>query len=262
MNVPIRKARLIIDKPGAASWNMAVDAAILESLTPNSPPTLRFYQWSRPTLSLGYFQSLANRAAHAESQVLEVVRRSTGGGAIVHEHELTYSLSIATPTQRTGASHSMYRTVHDCIITALAEAGLKATRFGQNLGQKKSAEPFLCFQRRTEEDLIVSGYKVLGSAQRRGAHGILQHGSLLMAASTGAPQLPGLLELSSHSALQRLGVESTDRSGRGLVQMLATRLAAAFQVNWDSSGLSRTEFERAEQIEADRYGHPNWTERR
>ena len=78
---------------------MAVDEAILLSAADRGEATLRLYQWSRPTLSLGYFQKAADRSVHAASLDWEWVRRSTGGGAIMHHHEATYSLAVPSQKQ-------------------------------------------------------------------------------------------------------------------------------------------------------------------
>ena len=94
--MPIR-CRLLIDAPERGVWNMAIDEALLESAADESCDlvTLRFYRWSEPTLSLGYFQSYEDRNSHEASRSLPVVRRSSGGGALVHDHEWTYSLAIS-----------------------------------------------------------------------------------------------------------------------------------------------------------------------
>ena len=85
--------RLIIDSAGDGIWNMSVDEALLQSAAHESfVPTLRFYQWDKPTLSLGYFQQYEERSQHTSSNQCPVVRRSTGGGAILHHHELPIAL--------------------------------------------------------------------------------------------------------------------------------------------------------------------------
>ncbi len=250
--------RLIIDQPAAGSWNMAVDAAILASLSSDDLPTLRFYGWARPTLSLGYFQHHADRTRHHESQGIEIVRRATGGGAIVHHHELTYSLTVsktAMPTttnsigqqlgaHRRGAAQQLYRAVHQCMIVALATIGVHASRRGGSPSIPRDEEPFLCFQRRTEEDLLVSGYKVIGSAQRHGPSGVLQHGSLLLQSSPFAPQLPGLAELAGST-----GPMATD---------IASEIAKTMNCTWKVSSLSKEEQRLASEIEQKRFGNPAW----
>src|SRR5262245_32066382 len=92
--------RLIIDPPQKGAWNMAVDQALLESAAASGGVALRFYQWSEPTLSLGYFQPIAARSEHPPSLHSPVVRRASGGGAILHDRELTYS--IAAPSEIIG----------------------------------------------------------------------------------------------------------------------------------------------------------------
>ena len=112
--------RLLIDPPRGGAGNMAVDEAILQAVgQADAPPTLRLYRWREPTLSLGYSQSRGDiRAAGAEVQALPLVRRPTGGGAIVHADELTYSL--VGPTSAAGtAPAEIYRRVNAAIISAV-----------------------------------------------------------------------------------------------------------------------------------------------
>ena len=77
---------------------MAVDEALLETAASLGVPTLRFYQWQEPTMSLGYFQEYADRLRHAASAGCPTVRRASGGGAIMHDRELTYSLAVPEGT--------------------------------------------------------------------------------------------------------------------------------------------------------------------
>ena len=177
--------------------NMAVDQALLESVDASGRPALRFYTWRLPTLSLGYFQPESERRGHIESRLLDCVRRATGGGAIVHHHELTYSLAIPSSGASAGPRIDLYRQTHQSLVEALHEYGVHASPYrvvsdGGRIGQPN---PFLCFQRRTDEDLIVHGYKVVGSAQRKSRNSMLQHGSVLFKASRWAPQLPGVEDL-------------------------------------------------------------------
>src|SRR6185295_18138238 len=100
--------RLLIDPPGGGAWNMAVDEALLETAATTGQATLRFYQWQEPTLSLGYFQSVADRQQHAASLDCPVVRRASGGGAILPDRELTYSVALPQPV----ASSALYDACH------------------------------------------------------------------------------------------------------------------------------------------------------
>ncbi|PAY19848.1 lipoate--protein ligase [Rhodopirellula sp. SM50] len=255
-----RPGRLLFHREGESAWNMAVDQAIAESVSAQAPSgsaptyTLRFYTWAAPTLSLGYFQSSADASPRFDPT--KRVRRSTGGGAILHHHELTYSLSVPSSAGEHGARTDLYRRVHAAIINALHRHGIDArphylnkTAAAETLAA--SDDPFLCFQRRTDEDLIVSGYKVLGSAQRRFKRSILQHGSLLLRASEYASELPGLVDLTSIS----LDPET-----------LLTRIGEAFEtlsgIAFESDVLTATELNRADEIVADRFGRSEWWTRR
>lgn len=191
--------RLIIDPPAAGVWNMAVDEALLQS-SEFDGVTLRFYQWDEPTLSLGYFQSLADRDQHRASRDCPVVRRASGGGAIVHDRELTYSL-IAPVSQRFGdAAAELYDLVHRSLCDTLSAWHVNATLFEPPLVQFGTSplprsEPFLCFERRSRGDVVLGAHKICGSAQRRHQQRVLQHGSLLLARSQAAPELPGVNDL-------------------------------------------------------------------
>lgn len=255
--------RLLFHRGGSAGWNMAVDQSILESVGQSADrgseaaATLRFYTWRTPTLSLGYFQSSNDSSPRFDN--LARVRRSTGGGAILHHHELTYSLSIATPPGEHGARSDLYRGVHDAVISELSRLSVTAQPYRLSAGATKkmnkhtlpSSDEFLCFRRRTDEDLIVSGYKVLGSAQRRAKRGLLQHGSLLLRSSEFADELPGIFDLTSKSLdsqtlASRIGITIGERIGVAL----------------HPGELTEHENSRAEEILAERFGSPSWWARR
>lgn len=237
---------------------MAVDQAIAES---TDVPTLRFYSWSVPTLSLGYFQERAQRDGHRPSSVLPMVRRSTGGGAIVHDRELTYSLVVpeayqqqmwASASSSAGASLQLYEAVHGSVIAVLRRWGCQAELAGpQARNEDGGHEPFLCFQRRSEWDVIVGGYKVLGSAQRRLRSAVLQHGSLLLQASGSAPELPGVGDVASVDA-------TAEQFANALLESLESRL----RIRWQPGGLSAAEGEAARQIQRSRFEAEGWLSRR
>lgn len=244
--------RLIISPPDRGSANMAIDDALLANASPEQGPTLRFYRWCEPTLSLGYFQPIACRHGHTASEVLPLVRRASGGGAIIHDRELTYSLILPLVNKSDrSAALDIYRAVHGAFIDALAQWGISAQRFGETGQDAKTAEPFLCFQRRNGEDLVISGYKVLGSAQRRGPSGVLQHGSLLLAASEAAPELPGILELTSRT----IDVDS-------LIGQLSVKLAAVCGVGWSLGDVSIGELSSSKAILKEKFSSVQWTAKR
>jgi len=176
--------RVLIDSPLPGAWNMAVDEAILEAVGHgNSPPTLRFYQWDEPTISLGYFQKYEETAQQDEViRKMPIVRRQTGGGAILHDDELTYSLILPLnqPSSPFDSIESIYQLVHDAFIDVLAQLGISA-QYRRGPSQENAQRgPFFCFARRHRLDLVVAGVKILGSAQRRTKLAALQHGSLIL----------------------------------------------------------------------------------
>ncbi|QEG02520.1 Octanoyltransferase LipM [Stieleria maiorica] len=247
--------RLLFHRDGESAWNMAVDQAIAESVgdaaaSDAAPPyTLRFYTWAEPTLSLGYFQS--SRDASPRFDGVRRVRRSTGGGAIVHHHELTYSLTVPTRAGEHGARTDLYRGFHAAVIHALHRHGIDARPNHLDPSGADSDEAFLCFGRRTDEDLIVSGYKVLGSAQRRAKRSILQHGSLLLRASGHASELPGIEDLTSVSL-----------QCDALLKRIVDEFTAMTGIEFQTDALSNQELTRAESIAERRFNRDDWWQRR
>jgi lipoate-protein ligase A len=246
----------MIDPPGAGAWNMAVDEMLLEWAAAQRGCCLRFYSWREATLSLGYFQEYRDRAGHGPSRKCPVVRRLTGGGAIVHDAELTYSLVVPAGHPLAARRELLYQAAHGSLIETLGELGIAATLCREKGSDPFSAgkivlTPFLCFQRLTAGDVLVGGTKIAGSAQRRRRGAVLQHGSVLLRRSAAAPELPAL----------------EDAAGKGVAaeqlaalwqEKLAPRLAPA----WVPRGRTPAEDRRAASLLEDRYGSSPWTERR
>ncbi len=184
---------VILDEPQSGVWNMAVDEALLEESLRCGTIFLRLYRWSEPTVSLGYFQKEAELRCDPRLANLPSVRRLSGGGAILHHHEQTYSCSLPPSHRLAQQPHQLYAEIHASFAAWLTECGVQVTPRGSNSHRKE--EPFLCFLREAAPDLVVSGHKVLGSAQRRRRGAVLQHGSLLLRASEHTPELFGLCEL-------------------------------------------------------------------
>ncbi len=234
---------------------MAADQYLLEHTDETAEATFRIYGWEVPTVSLGYFQSHQDRPLHPSSLDLAWVRRATGGGAIVHHFELTYSLALPTPTGARGELRSLYQQTHTAIIRALSDLGVHAAFYGEppcnTDGGKRCIDPFLCFQRRTREDLIVDGFKIAGSAQRRGRRSILQHGSVLWATSPHAPELPGVQTLAAKN------LSLTDLTESLVKQMENFFSFGARIVRWTNDDTLRIN-----QIAADRFLQIPWNFRK
>ncbi len=174
--------RIINDPPLDGPDNMARDEALMTLIgTGESQPTLRLYQWQQPTISLGYFQPFSQYdELPAPLGSLSVVRRLTGGGAILHDQELTYSLALSTndPLVSHGANQ-LYELMHEAIILSLGDMGIVATSCGSSDDSTPTRGPFFCFARRHCYDVIVGEDKIAGSAQRRTRQAVMQHGSIV-----------------------------------------------------------------------------------
>lgn len=160
----------------APDLQMALDKVLLAG---SGPPTLRFFTWSPPGISLGWFQRDAQEIAALRRHGLPLVRRQTGGGAIVHWHEITWSLSAPADHPLTLlARPESYARVHAAFISVLRELGVSAAERGSASHTGKS--PLLCFDRATDIDVVAGGRKLMGSAQRRTRTRLLHHGSLIL----------------------------------------------------------------------------------
>jgi len=172
--------RLITTWGADPAFNMGLDEALLES--EDSPPTLRFYSWRPDTLSLGYFQRFED-VPGAEGAGA-VVRRITGGGAIHHVRELTFSIaaSLDHPLYQ-GPIADSYARVHEAIAVALAEVGVPARMRGDERLASDRSGTGMCFHKSTPLDLAWNGRKGVGSAQRRKNGRVLHHGSIKLGTS-------------------------------------------------------------------------------
>lgn len=174
--------RLVIDaEPRTGAANMAIDQAMAEAAAAGSaPPTLRFYRWSPPAVSLGRHQFLADidRAA-AQARGFDLVRRTTGGRAILHTDELTYSVAAADSDERVaGGVMDSYLRLSNALVCGLLRAGVKEV---DKAGGQVRAGPNVsaaCFEVPSAYEIVVGGRKLMGSAQSRRAGYVLQHGSL------------------------------------------------------------------------------------
>lgn len=192
-------SRILIEPaPCSGSWNMAVDEVLLEAAAARAECSLRIYEWDCATVSLGYFQEAHDPALRIRFPDLPWVRRLSGGGAILHHHEITYSVTIADGHPLAVSPAVLYEEVHRRIIALLGRKNVDSRLRGEAL--KFAAEPFLCFSRGDVRDIVIGTHKILGSAQRRRRGAVLQHGALLLSRSEYAPEFPGLLELAGYQA--------------------------------------------------------------
>ena len=173
--------RLILDPPAPGAWNMAVDEAILNAATRGDvPPTLRLYAWNPACLSLGYAQPISDvDEKRLEEFGWDMVRRPTGGRAILHTDELTYS--VCGPEHEpvlSGDILSSYKRLSAAILAALEHIGVGVQALPQEKNPvSKTPEP-VCFEIPSNYEITANGKKLVGSAQARRQGGVLQHGTL------------------------------------------------------------------------------------
>ena len=193
--------RLLVTEACDGATNMAIDEALWRGRQAGaSPPTLRFYGWAPPTVSLGYGQRLDRHVDVEACRRLGVgvVRRPTGGSAIYHdgpERELTYSVSATADDLGVSADLlDTYRWIARALVRGLRALGAAAEMVptGRGLGR----DPAFCFARTGAYEIEVAGKKLVGSAQRRQGTSFLQHGAILLAVD---PVRLGALFPTSHA---------------------------------------------------------------
>lgn len=262
--------RLAIDEPGDAAWNMAVDEALLHAVGRGDvPPTLRMYGWSPPAVSLGYFQDAAFEIdlGYCRRRGWPVVRRLTGGRAVLHADELTYSVAAPAhcalfPQDVSGT----YRAIARGILAGLHQLGVAAEmvsvreKTADMQGRQRSAA---CFSAPSWYELTVGGKKVAGSAQRRWPHAFLQHGSILLGVN--AEEQCRILQ-NGNVPVHDLG-ESMTSLGMALnspvswheaAEALCNGFEEVLGISLEKGELSPGERDEAEALRESRYGTDEW----
>src|SRR6266550_5065973 len=175
--------RLLLHPPAEGAWNMAVDEVLLDGIAAGSaPPTLRFYTWTPACLSLGYFQpfSVVN-VEGCRGLGIDIVRRPTGGRAILHDRELTYS--VALPASVLGHDAGIlpsYRRLSLALQAGLQRLGIDASLAPESEAPNRAVHGPACFDRPSAHEILLHGRKLVGSAQVRRAGALLQHGSIVI----------------------------------------------------------------------------------
>lgn len=262
--------RLIDSGPMTGAMNMALDEALLQSVaTGASPPILRLYRWQPATVTLGYAQSAATdiNLAACRTAGLDVVRRMTGGRAVLHDRELTYA--VIAPVQQgcfEGSVLDCYKVIAEALQQTLTRLGLTAELVpGRRQSGDRLPARAVCFTAPSQYELLIDGRKVAGSAQKRQGKGFLQHGSLPLEID---------LELLDRVLPEGQGALPADRFRKvGWLNKWALRplqveeveyhLIAAFQENldidWLESEPDAAELEMAERLCREKYANADWT---
>jgi len=247
-----------------AAWNMALDEALLQMAEIEQIPILRFYGWETPTLSLGYFQSVDEVDLEAcERAGFDWIRRPTGGRAVLHDRELTYS--VVGPIALLAESvEKSYELLSEALAWGLRELGLRAELTLRRPDARAEKNP-VCFVAPAYAELTIQGKKVIGSAQMRTKHAVLQHGSIPL--TLDYQKLVQVFKLErSEDTLRLLGEKSA-----GLEEFLSRALSLEelkraiqkgferrFDLEFEPIALSEHVAERACTLFAEKYSTRAW----
>jgi lipoyl(octanoyl) transferase len=259
--------RLLDHEPADGGWNMAVDEAMADAVGRGEVrPTLRFYGWERPTISLGALQRFPGGVdpGACRQHGVPLVRRISGGRAVLHAAELTYSVAIPRAGVWRGPVLELFQSLCEGLIAGLARLGIQAA-VGDRVPPRQGPPEGACFLLRQTPAILVGGRKLLGSAQYRSDRAVLQQGSLLLDFD---PILHGDLFPGWPRRHPAEGISSV----RALLGRIPPRgeLVAALSQGWQAcfgpvgspESLTALESERAAHLARIRYGTEAWTRRR
>jgi len=259
--------RLLVTEPLDGATNMAIDEALLRSrISGEAPPTVRFYGWTPPTVSLGYAQSLDDGIdlASCARWGIGLVRRPTGGSAILHEtpdREVTYSV-VARVGDFPGADDVLetYRVFGAGLAAGFSRLGLAVEVVPMVRARRGATTPTFCFARTGAYEIAVAGKKLVGSAQRRQSGAFLQHGSILLGVDADRVRavFPGvadpLADMTTLTAVlgRPVGFDT-------VVGVLVSGLREVLGVPLIPGGLSSTETALVRRLVSGKYAAETWT---
>jgi len=253
--------------------NMAIDEAILLSAdSGKSIPTLRFYGWNPPAVSLGYFQDF-NREVNIKkcrSLGVDIVRRPTGGKAVLHENEITYAVisqkdNPLFPDNILGT----YKVISSCLVRALVSIGIDASIAESSHNQNgTNLLKSLCFSEPSRFELLVDGRKICGSAQVRTKNAFLQHGSLLLnfeperavqiLCPKPEPELSEMLTRSVTSVKEYSSAFSSHSDLSKAVRILTDSFRTVLNLRFTSGSLTPDEQAEKERLIREKYSSEDW----
>jgi lipoate-protein ligase A len=258
--------RLVCSPPLPGSWNMAVDEAMLLAHSAGlTIPTLRLYRWSPPAVSIGLLQPIESISEEACRQLgFNIVRRPSGGGAVLHQHEITYAVVVDGRVCPEGSSvMATYRWLAKGLTAGLRKLGIEASLSNSNDRNCPSQHHIasFCFARTSAADLTVEGLKLGGSAQARRRHFLLQHGSIPLRLDTETvEQIFGLSGRKNFTCLEE--VLEREVSPCEFVEALVAGFSEALGVSFIVSGLTPIELRLAEILFQHKYNTEEWTRER
>jgi lipoyl(octanoyl) transferase len=256
---PSARWRLMLIPPRSGAENMARDSALMDRARETGEYIFSVYSWSRPTLSLGRNQTARDRydSAELERRGIDVVRRPTGGRALLHWREVTYS--VAAPAADHERLTESYAAINRILLEGLRRLGVEASESRDGVPTPAPGD-MPCFAAPAEGELVARGSKLVGSAQLRENGALLQHGSILvhddqsiisslLAQPAGATHAPPAATLSA--LLER----------EPSVSEVADALFAGVQAleDEDATALGEDEVDSMKAMHLDRYRNPLWT---
>ncbi len=247
--------RVLTDGALPGAINMARDQALAERLKPGTG-SVRFYGWTPPALSLGRNEPVADayRQFLSARPEIDLVRRPTGGRAVLHDRELTYS--VVVPVRAFGGPRRAYRRINDGLVAGLIRMGVRA-RTASGRALPPGAGP--CFLEPAEGEVMVAGRKVIGSAQVRIGSALLQHGSLLL--ETDQSALFSNWQPNGARPITLAEITGKAPEWTHLVDALTVGLQRAFGGRWSRNRMTKHERTLADKLEI-RYRSSAWTWRR
>lgn len=250
--------RMIYTSPRPGAANMAIDHALMDRARRTGEKVLRVYTWSAPTLSLGRHQVARGRIDPDAARALGVslVRRPTGGRALLHHREVTYS--VTAPLNRDDSVRSWYASINVVLLRALRSLGVNA-EMAVATGRTPPPASASCFARPDEGEITVGGRKLVGSALLRQDGALLQHGSILLEDDQ------SLLNDLLPPGQARPAPAGTLRQALGIAPSVVTVADALFAAlgDVDTSSLESDQSLWADAQAAERlYGSEEWTFRR
>ncbi len=250
--------RLILDTHQDGYYNMAADEVLLLSYKSNRKPVLRIYGWDFPFVSLGYNQNITK--VLGDDPVVPFVRRMTGGAAILHDQELTYSLvcSESDLDLNSGVKES-YKQLCSFLIKFYQHLGLKTTFGIDSISDNLKPYSEFCFSSWEPYDLIVDNKKLGGNAQRRSHDIIFQHGSIPLTVDFSSVKelIPDSLNYQDKvTSLHDNGLKTI--SWNTLQKMLASSFSDTFDINFEKQNLTDIEKGLAKKLINEKYEQRDW----
>jgi len=174
--------RLLNTKNNSAAMNMAIDEALMSLQDEDALPTIRFYGWTRPSFSFGYFQNISEEVdiRKCNEREIDLVRRPTGGGTVIHGWDQTYS--VIAPRKYPLIPQDIlasYQLISQCIIAGLRKLGVKAEYHSDKFDGDETLQD-ICLTNPTKYDVLIAGKKVAGAAQRRKKNALLHQGYIAL----------------------------------------------------------------------------------